>query len=150
MRRENVAGTGAADAASKTTVAAAPAPPPAAAPSPELERAAVTARSAQAIESSADEQAAQATNGFPPHLAALVKADAAKRTGVDPDQVTIVSADAVTWPDGALGCRTPGEIAIDVLTPGYRVEVEAAGKRLRFHTDTRERIRVCARLGSPR
>lgn len=111
-------------------------------PAPMREHAAVAAR--------AEKQANQTTNGFPPHLAELVRADAARRTGAQVDQATIVSAEAITWSDGALGCRTPGEMAIQALTPGYRVEVDVAGRRLFYHTDTRTQIRVCERLSPPR
>jgi hypothetical protein len=69
--------------------------------------------------------------------------------GIEPEEVTIVAVEAVTWADGALGCRRPGELAIQVLTPGYRVDVDAAGKRLVYHTDMRAQIRVCERLSTP-
>lgn len=88
------------------------------------------------------------TNGaaeLPPALAALVISDAAKRTGISPDGIAIMAVEAVTWSDGALGCRRPGELAIQVLTPGYRVEVDAGGTRLTYHTDTRTQIRYCPR-----
>ncbi len=107
-------------------------------------------RERAAVAASAEKQANQTTNGFPPHLAELVRADAARRTGVQVDQATIISAEAITWSDGALGCRTPGEMAIQALTPGYRVEVDVAGRRLFYHTDTRTQIRVCERLSPPR
>lgn len=86
-----------------------------------------------------------AADGMPPVLAALVKADAARRAGISEDEVRIVSAESIMWSDGALGCRTPGEMATQVLTPGFRIDVDAAGTRLLYHTDTRRQIRVCAR-----
>ncbi|HYO44311.1 MAG TPA: hypothetical protein VES19_14030 [Candidatus Limnocylindrales bacterium] len=53
--------------------------------------------------------------------------DAAARAGVDPSEVTVVSADGVTWPNGAAGCPKPGMMYTDVLTPGYRIVLEAGG-----------------------
>lgn len=91
----------------------------------------------------------QAIDGLLPKIEALVKADAARRTGIKPEEATIVAVEAVTWSDGALGCRTPGELAIQVLTPGYRVEVDAAGTRLVYHTDMHAQIRVCERISVP-
>ncbi|MGD9599114.1 MAG: hypothetical protein AB7G76_05895 [Steroidobacteraceae bacterium] len=93
---------------------------------------------------------AEGDEGLPARLADRVKADAATRLGVDPAAVTLVSAEAVTWSDGSLGCRTPGEMAIQVLTPGFRVVVDAGGTRLVYHTDTREQFRFCPRAGAVR
>lgn len=87
---------------------------------------------------------------LPPPLEDLIKADAARRRGVDPASVIIVSAEPVTWSDGALGCRAPGEIAIQVLMPGFRVIVDAGGTELVYHTDRDRRFRLCPRIGSVR
>ncbi|MGE0583152.1 MAG: hypothetical protein AB7P31_13595 [Steroidobacteraceae bacterium] len=90
------------------------------------------------------ESAEQVTDGaLPALLATLVKADVARRVGIDPGEVTIVAYDAVTWSDGALGCRKPGEMAIQVLVPGYRIVAVAAGKRYTYHTDTHAQVRLC-------
>jgi len=104
---------------------------------------AAESRAAPSSLAGADAVAGQAIDGLPPQIEALVKADAARRTGIEPEQVAIVAATAVTWPDGAIGCRRPGELAIQVLTPGYRVDVDAAGKHFVYHTDTHAQIRVC-------
>jgi hypothetical protein len=53
--------------------------------------------------------------------------DAARRAGVDADRLQIVSAQAVTWPDGALGCPEPGRLYTQALLPGWRIEVAAPG-----------------------
>jgi hypothetical protein len=37
----------------------------------------------------------------------------------------VVQAEAVTWPDGALGCPEPGIVYTQALVPGYWVVVEA-------------------------
>jgi hypothetical protein len=67
------------------------------------------------------------TDGVPPVLVEAAIADAAARAGVDPTTVTVVSADAVTWPNGAAGCPKPGMMYTDALVPGYRVVLEAGG-----------------------
>ncbi len=66
--------------------------------------------------------------GVPPAVVQAAVADAAARAGVDPAAVTVVSAEAVTFPDGGLGCPEPGMMYTHVLTPGYRVVVEAGGR----------------------
>jgi hypothetical protein len=63
--------------------------------------------------------------------AALV--DAAKRTGVSRNLLEVISAEAVTWSDGSLGCPMPGMMYTQALVPGFRVRVRAAGKELDYH-----------------
>jgi len=54
-------------------------------------------------------------------------ADAAQRAGVDPADVTVVSAEARTWGDGSLGCPQPGMYYTQVTVDGYQVIVSAGG-----------------------
>jgi hypothetical protein len=65
--------------------------------------------------------------GVPPAIVTQAVNDAAVQAAVDPSTVTVVSADAVTWPNGAAGCPKMGFLYTDVITPGYRVVVEAGG-----------------------
>ena len=41
----------------------------------------------------------------------------------------------VDWPDGCLGVQTPGVMCTMVITPGYRVILEADGKQYEYHTN---------------
>ena len=50
--------------------------------------------------------------------------------GREPAEVTVVSAESVTFPDGGLGCPEPEMLYTQVLTPGYHVVVEAGGQRV--------------------
>ncbi len=43
--------------------------------------------------------------------------------------------EAVDWSDASLGCPEPGQVYAQVITPGYRVLLEAAGKEYEVHTD---------------
>jgi hypothetical protein len=63
--------------------------------------------------------------------AALV--DAAKRTGVSRNLLEVVSAEAVTWSDGSVGCPMPGMMYTQALVPGFRVRIRAGGKELDYH-----------------
>ena len=65
----------------------------------------------------------------PTEIVDAAVADAAARAGVDPAAVTVLSTEAVTWPNGALGCPQPGSMYTQALTPGYRVVVEGGGTR---------------------
>jgi len=56
-----------------------------------------------------------------------VVAEIARMAGVGVEQVTIVSAVSVTFPDSSLGCPLPGMAYSQVVTDGYRIVATAAG-----------------------
>jgi hypothetical protein len=60
-------------------------------------------------------------------------ADLARRLDVEPSDVTIVEALAVTWPDGSMGCPEPGMAYTQVLVDGTFVLLEAGGRQYRYH-----------------
>ncbi len=62
------------------------------------------------------------------------KADLIKRLGVDAAQVSVVSSEEVTWPDGSLGCPEPGMRYTQALVPGNRTVLEAGGKQYSYHS----------------
>jgi hypothetical protein len=49
--------------------------------------------------------------------------------------IAIVSVEPVEWPDSCLGVQTQGVMCAQVITPGYRVVLEAEGEQYVFHTD---------------
>ncbi len=59
----------------------------------------------------------------------------AEQLQIQPGQVQVVTSEAVDWPDACLGVHTPGEMCAQVITPGYRVVLEANGQRYEFHTN---------------
>ena len=61
-------------------------------------------------------------------------ADASQRTGRPTDELQIVSAESVTWPDGSLGCPQPGMAYTQALVPGFRVRVRAGEELLDYHS----------------
>ncbi len=61
--------------------------------------------------------------------------DLATRLNVDPGAITVVSVEQVDWPDGCLGVHAPGIMCTMVITPGYRVVLEANGKQYEYHTN---------------
>ena len=69
-----------------------------------------------------------------PVAALQAHADLVNRLQVDPDMIQLVSVEAVDWPDGCLGVQTPGVMCTMVITPGYRVVLEADGKQYEYHT----------------
>ena len=73
--------------------------------------------------------------------AALV--DAAGRTGQSRADLKVLSAEAVTWSDGSLGCPQPGMMYTQALVPGYRVRIEAGGQVLDYHAGKSGRPVLC-------
>lgn len=65
--------------------------------------------------------------------AAAAVADLAAREGIDADDIAVVADEAVTWPDGSLGCPEPGMMYTLALTPGYRVLLVARGRQFAYH-----------------
>lgn len=59
----------------------------------------------------------------------------AEKLGIPIEEVTAVSSEAVYWPDTSLGCPQPGMMYAQVITPGYRITLEAQGKRYEAHTN---------------
>ncbi len=76
-------------------------------------------------------------------LVELAKADLADRTGIDKEQITVVSVKAVDWPDASLGCPEPGMFYAQVITPGYKVVLSHDGERYEYHTDRSSRVVLC-------
>jgi hypothetical protein len=53
--------------------------------------------------------------------------------GIESDEVTVVQAVAVTWPDGSLGCPEPGMMYTQALVDGTFVLLEAGGVQYQYH-----------------
>jgi len=69
--------------------------------------------------------------------------DAARRTQLDAAQLSVTLAEAVTWPDGSLGCPQPGREYSQALVPGYRIQIVAAGRTLEYHASLRGTPFLC-------
>jgi pyruvate/2-oxoglutarate dehydrogenase complex dihydrolipoamide acyltransferase (E2) component len=63
----------------------------------------------------------------------LAIADAAADLGIDEAAIELVSAAAVTWPDGAIGCPEPDAFYTQALVDGYRIVLEVDGEQLHYH-----------------
>jgi hypothetical protein len=68
-------------------------------------------------------------------LAALAQRLLAEQLDLPVRRVRIVDVQAVVWLDSSLGCPQPDQMYSQVLIPGYRIVVEAAGEQVIFHTD---------------
>lgn len=51
------------------------------------------------------------------------------------DQITLISTEAVTWPDGCLGVQRPDVMCTQALVEGFKIVFEANGREYELHTD---------------
>lgn len=97
----------------------------------------------------------QAADGPPPAVeektvpnapAEMIEAaldDAANRSTTARADIKVTSAEAVTWPDGSLGCPKPGMIYTQSLVTGYRIVLQAGEQTLNYHAMSRGRPLFC-------
>ncbi|MBI5964466.1 MAG: hypothetical protein HY863_13395 [Chloroflexi bacterium] len=60
--------------------------------------------------------------------------DLAQKLAVSANQINLVAASEVVWPDGSLGCPQKGMEYIQVLTPGYLIILENNNHRYEYHS----------------
>jgi len=82
--------------------------------------------------------------GGPPRALQAVLADAATRSGVDRGNLQVPRMEPAEWPDSGLGCPQPGQLYLQVITPGWLIEVQGGGKIFEYHTDGDDRFVLCA------
>ena len=71
--------------------------------------------------------------GVSEEMIAAAKADAAQRTGKSEQDITVVSAERVTWSDSSMGCPAPGRMYAQVITAGYRIVLKVGQEQLSYH-----------------
>jgi hypothetical protein len=108
------------------TPAAQPSPPADASRPPVAAGRPTAEAAATPVEALVDEASAPAVDAAKEQFAA--------DTGVPKDEITVVRVEPMTWSDSSLGCGKSGSSYLQVLTPGYRVTLEANGERRVYHT----------------
>jgi hypothetical protein len=58
-----------------------------------------------------------------------------KKLGLPADKITLVSTEAVTWPNGCLGIVRVGVMCTQAEVPGFKIILEANGQKYEFHTN---------------
>jgi hypothetical protein len=80
------------------------------------------------------EQATQISENMTPAQEAAISA-VVQNLGIAAEQVKVVSTEAVEWPDVCLGIATEGIDCAQVVTPGFRVTLDVAGKNVEYRTN---------------
>ena len=61
------------------------------------------------------------------------KADLAKQLSVAAADIKVLAAEAVTWPDGSLGCPQPGMMYTQALVAGYFIRLQVGQTIANYH-----------------
>lgn len=88
------------------------------------------------------------TSEVPASILDQVLADANARTDVPVDEIEVMTAEAVTWPDGSLGCPEPGMMYTQALVDGYQVVLRAGDESLDYRVGNAGSFRLCEGPGS--
>jgi hypothetical protein len=71
------------------------------------------------------------------------KEDLTKRLSVSADQIAVLEAETVVWPDSSLGCPQPGMMYTQVQRDGARVLLGAGGKVYHYHSGGSRSFFLC-------
>lgn len=75
------------------------------------------------------------------------QAQLSRKFGIEADDIFLFNVEAVEWPDASLGCPQTSLSYAQVVTPGYRILLEANGQVYTFHTDETDRVILCTARG---
>jgi hypothetical protein len=79
-------------------------------------------------------------------IAMVVRQQISAERQLPAEQITVKSVEPVDWPNSCLGAAAADEMCAEVITPGFRVIVDAGGEELEYHTDiTGQQIRLATR-----
>jgi len=71
------------------------------------------------------------------------RADLAQRNGVPLEEVSVVRAREVDWPDSALGCPEEGMAYTQVVVSGYQVLLQVDGRVFDYHAGSEGEVFLC-------
>ena len=69
--------------------------------------------------------------------------DLAARRNVAVEDIRVVSAESVIWPDKSLGCPRPGMLYAQVQQDGMRIELETEGRTFVYHSGGARKPFLC-------
>lgn len=130
------------------TIIVAPSPSTAASPAPTTPTAVVRPSVAQQATATASRPAPSPSTPIaaalvPTAIMAKLRADLAKRAGVNDAAISLVIAEAVTWNDSSLGCPQPDVGYLQVIVEGYRVILQAGGVDYDYRTAKNGQFVLC-------
>jgi hypothetical protein len=93
---------------------------------------------------------AQPTAATPPgddlqRLITEAREDLARRLSVAVEQIEVLEATAVVWPDAGVGCPEPGMRYRQVPVDGARIRLRTEGREYEYHSGGRRGLFLCER-----
>jgi hypothetical protein len=85
----------------------------------------------------------------PEEIVLLAREDLAARLGVPVDQVELVDAEPVTWPDASLGCPRPDMRYKQVPQDGLLIRLRAQGREYEYHSGANRGPFLCEPMPQP-
>ncbi len=79
-------------------------------------------------------------------LVNTVTADMATELGVAEAAIEVKSVESADWRNSGLGCEKKGEVYLQVITPGYKIVLQAGDSVFEYHTDAGSRYVLCAQM----
>ena len=82
----------------------------------------------------------------PPEVATQVtkaREDLAQKKNLTADQIRLVRVEPTVFNDSSMGCPEPGQMYMQVLTPGWIIELQAQGTSYEYHAGRGERVVRC-------
>ncbi|HET6596256.1 MAG TPA: hypothetical protein VFG81_11565 [Anaerolineales bacterium] len=76
-------------------------------------------------------------------------ADLAQRLTVSTNEIALLEAKSVTWPDSSLGCPQKDMVYTQVLTPGYLILLEHDGTTYEYHASSGNTVTTCVNPSPP-
>lgn len=92
----------------------------------------------------ADLPAAAVTGEVPRDLLDAIIDDLARQESLSREEIEVERAQSVIWPDGSLGCPTPGEMYTHAVVPGYWVVLRHADKHYDYRASLSGSFRHCS------
>ena len=80
-----------------------------------------------------NENSDSTTNWTPAQQAAITALS--QSLSLPPGQITLISTEAVEWPNGCMGIQKIGVMCTQAIVPGYKIVLQANGVLYEFHTD---------------
>jgi hypothetical protein len=83
------------------------------------------------------------------NLIEMAKQDLAQRLAISANQIILIEATAVEWSDSSLDCPQPGMEYLQVITPGYRILLEANETQYEYHSNQDAYVVICDNANPP-
>jgi hypothetical protein len=77
-------------------------------------------------------------------LVTKVKADLAGRLSLPVEEITLIEFTEVEWSDSSLDCPQEGMSYLQVITPGYRILLQANNQTYEYHTNRHSHFVFCS------